>query len=136
MKTLNYSIAIIFIILIFISSFSFAQNNDSIFLKGTIVDKSGEPIPGVTILQEGTSNGTITDINGYFELEIPEGAKIIISYTGMKTLEIEDVNFSNVKVNISTGLITFCCINHSPSHCAETIEEMKRLTKTRNCSFK
>lgn len=137
MKTLKFVKALIFLTLLFFSNSLYAQVNDSILLKGVIVDDNeGKPVPGVTILQSGTSNGTTTDINGYFKLRLPKGAKVSVSYVGMTNIEIENVNFSNIKVNLSSGLIEFCCINHTKSHCAMTIEEMQELSKKHKCSFK
>ena len=49
---------------------------------GVIVDETGEPIIGASILEKGTSNGTITDFDGNFTLEVAEGATLEISYVG------------------------------------------------------
>lgn len=52
---------------------------------GQIVDAKGEPLIGVSILEVGTTNGTITDIDGNFTLSVNEGATLEISYIGYKT---------------------------------------------------
>jgi TonB-linked SusC/RagA family outer membrane protein len=57
-------------------------------IKGTVVDKQGEPIIGANVSAKGTTNGTITDINGGFSLNIPEKSVLIISYLGYITQEI------------------------------------------------
>ena len=58
-------------------------------IAGVVVDQNGEPIIGANILQKGTSNGTITDINGQFQLSVETGTKmLVVSYVGMKTQEI------------------------------------------------
>lgn len=49
---------------------------------GTIVDVSGEPIIGANIIQDGTTNGTITDFDGNFTLSVPENATLRITYIG------------------------------------------------------
>ena len=49
---------------------------------GTIVDVNGEPIIGASVLEQGTSNGTITDFDGNFSLQVAEGASLVISYVG------------------------------------------------------
>lgn len=51
-------------------------------IAGVVVDQNGEPIIGANILQKGTSNGTITDINGQFILNCPIGTPLTISYIG------------------------------------------------------
>ena len=52
---------------------------------GQVVDAKGEPLIGVSILEVGTTNGTITDIDGNFTLSVNEGATLEISYIGYKT---------------------------------------------------
>ena len=66
---------------------SMAQQ-DNITVKGTIVDESGEPLPGATIQQQGTTNGTITDIDGNFSLSVPADATLSISFIGYKSIEL------------------------------------------------
>lgn len=52
---------------------------------GQVVDAKGEPLIGVSILEVGTTNGTITDIDGNFTLSVNEGATLEVSYIGYKT---------------------------------------------------
>ena len=50
-------------------------------IKGTVLEEAtGEPAIGASILQVGTTNGVITDFDGNFELNVPEGAQLQISY--------------------------------------------------------
>lgn len=51
-------------------------------IKGTVVDESNQPVIGANIVVEGTTNGTITDLNGSFSLQVPEKAELRISYIG------------------------------------------------------
>ena len=51
-------------------------------VSGVIVDETGEPIIGASILEKGTTNGTITDYDGNFTLDVAEGAMLDISYVG------------------------------------------------------
>ncbi len=62
------------------------QNNKKT-ITGTIVDNNGEPIIGANIFVKGTTNGTITDIDGRFALEVPEKGILQISYIGFNTYE-------------------------------------------------
>lgn len=58
-------------------------------LKGQVIDATtGEPVIGVNVLVKGTTNGTITDIDGKYELNAPAGAILQISFIGYKTVEI------------------------------------------------
>ena len=58
-------------------------------IKGVIKDASGEPVIGASILENGTNNGTISDFDGNFELQVPAGAILTISYIGYKNQEIK-----------------------------------------------
>lgn len=51
-------------------------------VNGVIVDETGEPIIGASVLEKGTTNGTITDFDGNFALQVAEGAMLEISYVG------------------------------------------------------
>ena len=59
-------------------------------LKGVVVDAStGEPIIGANVLVKGTTNGTITNVDGEYTLDAPAGATLQISYIGYKSLEVK-----------------------------------------------
>lgn len=61
----------------------YAQN---MTVKGVVLEKgTGEPMIGVSILEKGTTNGTTTDFDGNFTLQVNEGAELQISYVGYKT---------------------------------------------------
>ena len=52
---------------------------------GTVKDKKGEPLPGVTVLIKGTHNGVVTDIDGNFMIKIPrDTVTFVFSFVGMK----------------------------------------------------
>ena len=54
----------------------------SIEATGTVVDPNGEAIIGATIMEKGTSNGTITDFDGNFKISVQKGATLVVSYIG------------------------------------------------------
>lgn len=58
-------------------------------VKGTILDATGEPIIGANVVVKGTANGTITDIDGNFSLDVPEGAILQVSYIGYADQEVK-----------------------------------------------
>ena len=64
--------------LLLVSSLTFAQSKVS----GTVKDANGEPLIGVSVVEEGTSNGAVTDINGNYTLNVKPGAKLKLSYIG------------------------------------------------------
>lgn len=51
-------------------------------ITGTVKDDKGEPIIGANIVEQGTSNGTISDVDGHFSLEISNNSDLIVSYIG------------------------------------------------------
>jgi TonB-linked SusC/RagA family outer membrane protein len=57
-------------------------------VRGTVVDETGEPVIGATIQIKGTSQGTVSDIDGNFNLSAPAGGTLVISYVGMQTQEV------------------------------------------------
>ena len=67
-------------------------------ITGNVTDSSGEPIIGATILETGTSNGTITDLDGNFTLSNVKGNEITVSYIGMKTQNVNIAGKSTVNI--------------------------------------
>jgi TonB-linked SusC/RagA family outer membrane protein len=57
-------------------------------VRGTVVDESGQPVIGATIQIKGTSQGTVTDVDGRFNLSAPANGTLVISYVGMQTQEV------------------------------------------------
>ena len=57
-------------------------------ITGTVIGEDGLPVIGASILIQGTSTGTVTDLNGMFTIDANEGDVLLISYTGMATQEI------------------------------------------------
>ncbi len=68
---------------------SSAQNNGRV-ITGKVVDAYGDPVPGATILVEGTATGTVSDIDGNYRITLPDGAKALkISFIGYETEVIQ-----------------------------------------------
>ena len=69
-------------------------------ISGKIVDINGEPIIGANIIEKGTTNGIITDVDGNFSLEVPSSAILQISYIGYVTQEIEVGNQTTFAIQL------------------------------------
>ena len=81
---------------------AFAQ----ISVRGTVIDAANdEPIIGASILEIGTTNGTVTDFDGNFELQVRSGAKLSISYMGYKTQELDAAPVMNVRMGEDSELL-------------------------------
>lgn len=61
-------------------------------------DVNGEPIIGVTIKEKGTTNGTVSDINAKFTLEVSSGAVLELSYIGYQPLEVKVGNQTDLSI--------------------------------------
>ena len=51
-------------------------------ISGTVEDVLGEPVLGATVKEKGTSNGTVTDLDGNFKIKVKEGTMLVFSYIG------------------------------------------------------
>lgn len=70
-------------------------------INGKVLDATGEPIIGANVLVKGTTNGTITDIDGNFTLNVPTECVLQISYIGFNTQEIKVTSTTNdITVNL------------------------------------
>lgn len=76
-------------VLIALCLFPVVAYAQSISVSGTVVDELGEPILGANIIQKGTTNGVLTDIDGNFSLKAPNGATLVVSYIGYETVEVK-----------------------------------------------
>ena len=69
---------------------------------GVVSDTNGESIIGANVLAQGTTTGTITDIDGSFSLSVPDGINtLIISYTGYDSQTIDITGLSSITVTIA-----------------------------------
>ena len=93
---------LLFILLGSTTSLLLAQRTVS----GTITDEAtGEPLIGATVLVEGTTIGTVSDLNGQFSIRVPEGRETLqISYTGYAPRSIDIGNASQIEVQLSTDI--------------------------------
>ncbi len=70
--------------LLFVGSAAMAQND----VTGVITDETGEPLIGVTVVEAGTQNAAVTDIDGRYKLNVKNGAKLNVSYIGYEPVTI------------------------------------------------
>ena len=58
-------------------------------VSGVVTDNAGGPIPGANVVQKGTTNGTVTDMDGKYTLDVPNNATLVISFIGYTTKEVK-----------------------------------------------
>ena len=57
-------------------------------ISGTVVDATGESVIGATVMEKGTSNGTVTDFDGNFKIKVEAGKTLVFTYIGFQTQEL------------------------------------------------
>ncbi|MDR1938207.1 MAG: TonB-dependent receptor [Tannerellaceae bacterium] len=68
---------------------------------GTVVDEAGEPIPGVAIIEkENTRNGTISNAEGYFSIDVDNSSALIFRFIGYKTIEVPAINANEARITL------------------------------------
>ncbi len=73
-------------------------------ISGVVRDEvANEPMPGVTVLEKGTSNGTVTNMDGVFRLSVKPGAVLTFSFIGMESKDVAVGEYSNLEVILSTS---------------------------------
>ncbi len=73
-------------------------------ITGTVTDDMGDPLIGVTVVVKGTTIGAITDINGNYEIDVPDDAKILVfSFVGMLTQEISIGNQTVISITMEAA---------------------------------
>ncbi len=88
---------------LFLSVGAYAQN---ITVKGHVKDATGEPVIGANVVEvENTSNGTITDLDGNFTLNVPDGTKISVSFIGYTTQIVKATPLMNVVLQDDSQLL-------------------------------
>ena len=80
--------AMFFVFFLLCSTVMLAQNKVS----GTVLDATGEPLIGVSVLETGTNNGVVTDFDGGFTLTVKQGAKLTFSYVGYTSKTLAAAN--------------------------------------------
>ena len=122
-----------------------ASTQDGKKVSGKVTDQSGVTLPGVSIIVKGTTTGTITDANGSFSLsDIAEKVTLQFSFIGMKTMEVNRGNRSNLDivmemetVEISDVVVTALGIKREKKALGYSVGEVKGeiLTETPQASI-
>ncbi|MCB0639728.1 MAG: SusC/RagA family TonB-linked outer membrane protein [Lewinella sp.] len=94
-------LSLVLSLVLFATGFVLAQRSVS----GTVTDESGEPLIGASILVQGTSTGTVTDIDGSFSLTVPDGSTtLVVSYTGFETQNVTLGASNTIDIIMSEGI--------------------------------
>jgi len=74
-------------------------------VSGVITDTDGEALIGANVLEKGTSNGTISDIDGSYSLSVADGAILVFSYTGFTDQEMVVAGQSTINISLQAGAL-------------------------------
>lgn len=74
-----------FAFFLLVSTYAFAQNT----VTGTVTDNTGMPLIGVSVIEKGTTNGNVTDIDGKYRIHVEKGKTLVFSYIGYVNQEVE-----------------------------------------------
>ena len=80
------------------------QNADKKVVTGNVVDANGEPIIGASVVEVGTSNGAVTDIDGNFRLSVGSNSSVQISYIGYITKTVKVSGKTNFNITLEEDL--------------------------------
>ena len=97
-RNLMFKVLLMLVIGCFLSIDAFAQQ---ITVKGLVKDTAGEPIIGANVVIKGTTNGTITDFDGNFQLNANKGDIIVISFIGYQPQEAQAAASMNIILNFN-----------------------------------
>ncbi len=107
MKYTNFKLklrACLAILVLFV--FAAAVNAQQTSISGIVKDASnGEPILGANILEKGTSNGTITNLDGQFTLKVAANATLVVRYIGFATVEVPVAGQKNIVIQIKEDAV-------------------------------
>lgn len=90
-----------FPLIFFFISAQNAKAQDLINVKGTVSDDQNVPLPGVSIVEKGTTNGVTTDFDGNYDINVPSNAILVYTYIGMASQEITINGRETVDVSLS-----------------------------------
>ncbi|SFD69052.1 SusC/RagA family TonB-linked outer membrane protein [Thermophagus xiamenensis] len=95
----------VFFALTLFLSVSFVSLSQEIRVTGKVTDTNGEPLPGVNIVVQGTTTGTITNINGEYSLSVPEDASLRFNFVGFEPIVVPVENRNVIDVVMKEDLL-------------------------------
>ncbi len=102
-------------------------------VSGTVTDETGLPLPGVTVLVKGTTQGTVTNVDGNFSLaNIPEDATLQFSFVGMRTQEVDVGNQTSINVTMvfdAIGIEEVVAIGYGTQKKEEVTSSVSKVNK-------
>ena len=128
--------------LLFSTAYIHAQN---VSITGKVVDKEdNQPIPGVSVVVKNTTIGTVTDVDGVYNLSVPENTvSLLFSFVGMKSQEVEikgqkviDLTMESESIGMDEVVVTALGIKRESKALGYAVQDVKseELTKAKNAN--
>ncbi len=109
---------------------------------GIVMDETGEPVIGASIVEEGTKNGAVTDIDGKFTIQVKNDARLVVTYVGYatQTVSVKDQNAIRIVLNSTSSelnevVVTALGIKREKKALGYAVQEVKTDGLTENKSF-
>src|SRR5690554_4895825 len=122
LKTFLFGMMVLF------SAFSYAQ----VQVSGTVKDNTGELLPGVSILVKGTTQGVVSDMNGSYNIRVPDNQSVLVfSFVGMETQEVNvngrsvvDVTLNSTSIGMDEVVVTALGISREKKSLGYSVGEV------------
>ncbi|WP_373837674.1 carboxypeptidase-like regulatory domain-containing protein, partial [Bacteroides heparinolyticus] len=82
-----------------------AEQQQTITVNGLVVDATGEPVIGASVVEKGTNNGIVTDLDGKFTLNVKPGATLKVSFVGYQPQEVKATSTMKIVLKEDTELL-------------------------------
>lgn len=131
--------AILCMLFFFVSAYS--QTGDRIKVSGVVTDETGETLIGASVAEKGTTNATMTGLDGDYTLTVPANATLVVTYVGFDTREIQVNGQTNLDIVVSEDtklldevVVTALGIKRDKKSLGYALQEVKgdQLTETRD----
>lgn len=118
--------------------------SNNVKVTGTVTDENGDPVIGATIRVKGSQNGTATDLDGNFTLNVPAGSTLVVSYIGYKAQEVVAKGGTPLAVSlqpesqqIEEVVVTALGIKRSEKALSYNVQKVggEKLTEVKNPNF-
>ena len=122
----------------------YSQTGSKITVKGVVTDATGEPLAGATVSEKGTTNGTMTGVDGDFTLSVASNGTLTVTYVGFHSKEVEVNGQTTIKISLVEDskvldevVVTALGIKRDRKSLGYALSEVKgdQLTETRDANI-
>lgn len=93
------------VVMLFALCLAFPALAQKITVQGTVLDSTGEPLIGASVIPQGTTTGTATDFDGHFQLDVAPDATLVVSYVGCETQQVAVKGQTILKITLADNAL-------------------------------